>query len=185
MPSLTNELTTIGLQVLVIVAGAGLIAAVLRRRRPGRSALPSVAGVVAAAWLVLIAAGQISDSVSEMNRERRGGVTAERGRDECAHEPGGVRAANLSGTRLPFAIWARHQMGVGATYSLAGFRPPPDITCLYLVLLPALPATPGQRAGWTIAFGSLSEAMRARVAAHDPAVRVYAAGFALERNPLK
>jgi hypothetical protein len=182
MPSLTHDLTTIGLQVLVIVTGAALVAGLVRRRRPAASALGLAGAMIAGAFMVGIVAGQVSGSASLLSRERHRAVSAETGRDECFHEPGGAKAANLSTTRLPFAVWARHQMGLGATYSLAGFRSPPDDLCLYFVLLPALPAMPGERATWTIAYGAVPKPMRARIAARDPAVLVYAPGFALQRN---
>jgi hypothetical protein len=72
-------------------------------------------------------------------------------------------------------------MGPHAVYAL-DYTPPPDTGCLAFGLLPALPARPGERAEWTIAFGSVPAEMRVRIARHDPAVQVFAPGFALQFN---
>ena len=53
---------------------------------------------------------------------------------------------------------------------------------LMLVLLPSLPAGPGGHAGWTIAFGTIPPDLRARIARHDPSVRIFAPGFALAQD---
>jgi hypothetical protein len=89
---------------------------------------------------------------------------------------------DLFTVRIPFSLWLRTQMRAGDTYTLPSFTRPPDQLCLYLVLLPALPAVPGERPTWTIAFGSIGPAMRARIASHDSAVRVYAPGFAIQAD---
>jgi hypothetical protein len=107
-------------------------------------------------------------------------VTAQTGRDECIQES--PAPPDLYTVRVPFTNWLRQQLHSGDLYALSASTVPPDDLCLYSLLLPALPALPGERPTRTIAFGSIPPAMASRIAAHDPAVRVYAPGFALQSN---
>ncbi len=178
--SLTHELLTILARTAGIVAAVLLVAYAVRRGEI-RGWLGAISGAVVAALVLSLTIGQMPDSVSALSQARRAEVGAEPGRDQCFSELGVSAGSNLYTQRLPFALWARRQMGVGAVYDIS-LVPPPDDVCLYSALLPALPAAPGQRADWTIAFGAIPPVMKARIAAHDPAVRVYAPGLALQSN---
>ncbi len=140
-----------------------------------------MSGLVVAAIVIVFAAGQVQGSITTLSQTRSSGMSANAGRDECVGEPDIATAADLYTRRLPFALWARRQMG-HAVYSVASFTQPPDDVCLYFVLLPALPASPGERPDFTIAFGAIPAAMQAKIAAHDPAVKEFAPGFALESD---
>lgn len=173
---------TIGARALAIVAGVLVVAYLARRKRPMRAQLSLVASATVAALTVVVAAGQITGSVASLSQQRNAAVAAEPGRDECVSEQTFTPGSNLYTQRVPFAVWARKQMGRNAVYSLASFTAPPDDLCLYFVLLPALPAAPGERPDWTLAFGSIPAEMGARIAAHDPSVKVFAPGFALQSD---
>jgi len=168
--------------VLAIIVGVLLVAYLVSRRRPSRGQLRLATAATVTAIAIGIVAGQISRDATSLAQARNNGVAAERGRDECFGERTRIKAANRFSTRLPFALWARRRMGRGAIYSFASFAPPPDNVCLYFVLLPALPAAPGERPDWTIAYGAIPAAMRSRIAARDPSVQVFAPGFALESD---
>jgi hypothetical protein len=168
------------LEAVGIVFVALFIARALARRGTRRE-LGFGSGLVVAAIVIVFAAGQVPSSITTLSQTRSSGKPAGAGRDECVGEPDFGTAADLYTRRLPFALWARRQMG-RAVYSVASFTQPPDDICLYFVLLPALPASPGERPDFTIAFGSIPPAMQAKIAAHDPAVKEFAPGFALESD---
>jgi hypothetical protein len=85
-------------------------------------------------------------------------------------------------SELRFINWARAQLPPHAVYALTDYLPQPDTWCLTLALLPALPFGPGHEvAGWQIALGGEPPELVARIAARDPAVRVFRPGFVVAR----
>ena len=176
---MTDQLATLVLEVLGIFAAVGLLVALIWGRRPRRGELRFASAVVVGVLAVALAAGQISSGLSLLNQARRASVSAGDGVDYCFGEgwPGNPRGAGVA--RLAFVRWLRARMGPHAVYAI-DYAPPPDVNCLLLGLLPALPARAGERADWTIAFGAVPAEMQARIAAHDPSVRVFAPGFALQ-----
>ncbi len=137
----------------------------------------AVIGAVA----IALAGGAIPAALTMLARAAREPVSAAAGVDYCFGEPWPDNPNGVGVARLPFVRWLRSRMGSHAVYTL-DYTPPPDTGCLALGLLPALPARPGERAEWTIAFGSIPAEMRTRIARHDPAVQVFAPGFALQFN---
>ena len=148
-----------------------------RTRRELRFALAAVAVAVT----IAVVWGGIPSGLATLARAARKPVSAARGVDFCFGESWPDNPNGAGVTRLPFVRWLKARMGPHAVYTL-DYTPPPDTGCLTLGLLPDLPARPGERAGWTIAFGSIPPEMRARIAGHDSSVRVFAPGFALQFN---
>lgn len=158
-----------------------MLGALKPERKQTRASPRFASAVVVGALAVALALGAIPSGVAQLVRTHRGSVSSGQGVDYCFHQswpnnPGGAGAA-----RLPFMRWVKARMGPHAVYAL-DYAAPPDRDCLYLGLLPALPARPGERADFTIAFGSVPAEMQALIAARDPSVRVFAPGFALQFN---
>lgn len=137
----------------------------------------AVIGAVA----IALAGGGIPTALGMLARGAREPASAAAGVDFCFGEPWPDNPKGAGVARLPFVRWLKSRMGPHAVYTV-DYTPPPDTGCLALGLLPALPARPGERAEWTIAFGSIPSEMRARIARHDPTVEVFAPGFALQFN---
>jgi hypothetical protein len=180
-PSLGHQLATLVLEVVGVCGAVGVLVALTVGRRPRGPELRLASGAVVGVIAVALAVGGLPSGVSVLSDAERSSVSARDGVDYCfgqdwPQNPGGAGLA-----RLPFVQWARALMGPRAIYSV-DYTPPPDPDCLYLGLLPALPARPGERAQWTIAYGSVPPQMQALIAAHDPSVRVFASGFAVEFN---
>jgi hypothetical protein len=184
VPSLGRQLTTLVLEVAGMLGAAALLAAFLTGPGSWRPRLRRCAPAAVAAFALAIGAGQLSSTASILGQAHSHSVSAAGGRDWCFGEswPGNPGGAGRGA--LPFVRWARSQLGAHARYTILGATPPspPDRQCLYLALLPALPAAPGQQAEWTIAFGSIPPSLHARIAAHDPAVRAFSPDFALARQ---
>jgi hypothetical protein len=181
MQSLIDQLATLVLQVAGILGAVVLLTRLTLRRKPGRAELRIASGVVIAVLAVVVTAGEIPSGASVLNQARRASVSARAGVDFCFRQgwpgnPGGAGAE-----RLPFVHWLLARMGPHAVYTI-DYTSPPDPNCLFLGLLPALPARPGEHADWTIAFGAVPPEMQLRIAAHDPSVRVFAPSYALERD---
>jgi hypothetical protein len=179
--SLSHQLATLVLEVAGIFGAVALFVALTLGRRPDRAELRFASAVVVGVLVVAVAVGEIPSGAALLVQANRESVPARGGVERCfgqgwPENPGGAGAA-----RLPFVRWAGAQMGTRAVYALS-YTAPPDPDCLYLGLLPALPAVRGEHADWTIAFGSIPAAMQARIVAHDPSVRVFAPGFALQFN---
>lgn len=172
----TSGLAKLVLEVLGLLGLAVLIGALRSGRRPAlgefRVSVVIVVAVVMVALVCGLAIEQFASAGSTLNTARRSAVSAREGVERCFFEQG-------AGSRLAFIRWVKRQIGPHAVYAF-DYAGEPDVLCVYLVMLPALPATPGERADWTVAFGVIPPAMRARIARHDPAVRVFAPGFALE-----
>jgi hypothetical protein len=150
-------------------------------RKPTSAQLRLASGAVIAVLALVVVAGEIPSGASVLNQARRAAVSERAGVDYCFRQgwpgnPGGAGAA-----RLPFVHWLLARMGPHAVYAI-DYTSPPDPNCLFLGLLPALPARTGEHADWTIAFGAIPPEMQRRIAAHDPSVRVFAPGYALERD---
>jgi hypothetical protein len=167
------------LEVLGVLAAVAVLVAVNIGRRPTRPELRRAAATVIGGLAVVFAIGGIASGASALNQARRASVSASQGTDYCFGQswPGNPNGAGAA--RLPFVRWLRARMGADAVYAIDDASPP-DVDCLYLGLLPALPARPGQRPDWTIAYGAMPPEMQAKIAAHDPAVRVFAPGYALQ-----
>jgi hypothetical protein len=136
---------------------------------------------VVGAVVLALAGGGIPATLTLLSQAARAPVSATEGVDYCFGEPWPDNPKGAGTSRLPFVRWLKSRMGSHAVYAL-DYTPPPDTGCLTLGLLPALPARPGERAEWTIAFGRVPAEMRPLIARHDPAVEVFAPGFALQFN---
>jgi len=146
-----------------------------------RAALRLAPWVVIGAVVLALAGGGIPATLSLLSLAAREPVSATTGVDYCFGESWPDNANGGGIGRLPFVRWLKSRMGPHAVYAL-DYTPPPDTGCVTLGLLPALPARPGERADWTIAFGTVPAEMRALIARHDRAVEVFAPGFALQFN---
>ncbi|MGH2842670.1 MAG: hypothetical protein ACRDKL_03670 [Solirubrobacteraceae bacterium] len=131
--------------------------------------------------VVAIVSGGVPSGVQTLLKAVRSPVSATAGVDYCFGEDWPDNRNGAGVKRLVFLRWLKARMGPDAVYTL-DYRPPPDTGCVGLALLPALPAGPGERAEWTIAWGAVPAEMRARIAAHDPSVRVFGPGLALQWN---
>jgi hypothetical protein len=172
--ALTRGLATLVLEVVGILGAVGVLAALTIGRRPTASELRFATVAAVGALTVALALGQLAAAGSTLDQARRGAVSAPDGIEHCFGE-------QRAQARLPFVRWLKMRLPKDAVYAL-DYTPAPDVLCVALVLLPALPAAPGQRAEWTIAFGAIPPAMQARINAHDPSVQVFAPGFGLERG---
>ena len=178
--SLSHELATLVLEVLGVFGAVALLVALTVGRRPKRAEVRFASAAVVGALTLALAVGEIPSGVSVLIQAHRLVLSSSASTDYCFFEswpdnPGGAGQA-----RLGFVDWLKDVMGSHAVYAI-DYAPPPDQNCLFLGLLPALPAAPGEHADWTIAFGVVPAEMQARIAAHDPSVQVFAPGFALQQ----
>lgn len=155
---------------------AGLARWQLSRRQ--RLATFSAAGLAIVILAGVLAVGQVPHAFKVFRRAQQGSVSATMGRAACLQD--GPPARDTYTVRLPFINWLRAQMHPGDVYAFPDYTPPPDALCLDLMLLPGLPALPGQIPTRTIAMGVIPPIMRPRIAAHAPGTYVFAPGFALE-----
>jgi hypothetical protein len=146
-------------------------------RRDLRLVAASVLATVAFASALV----HVGDVGSVLNQARRSAVGPRAGLERCFDESNGVPGPRLR-LRLPFINWVKQRLPRDAVYALAPYTGPPDAWCVALVLLPSLPAGPGGRARWTIAFGTIPPDLQGRIARHDPSVLVFAPGLALGRD---
>ncbi len=181
MHGLTHEFVLFVLETLAVL---GAIVFVTARLGSGSKTHPDVrlvAACVLATISFVFALVQLRDTGSVLNQARRSGVAARTGLEHCFGETNGEPGPQLP-LRRPFIDWVKTRLPAHAVYALAPYAGPPDAWCVALVLLPALPSGPGGHPGWTIAFGTIPTDLQARIARHDPSVRVYAHGFALARD---
>jgi hypothetical protein len=172
-------LAKLALEVLGIFGLAWVVGAVTTRRmRPRlsdlRAGMVVAVGALAVALTAILAIHQLASAHSTLNATRRSPVSARDGIEHCFYEQG-------AGARLPFIRWVKRQIGTHAVYAL-DYAGQPDVLCVYLVMLPALPVAVGQRADWTVAFGAIPPDMQSRIRKHDPAERTFASGFALQAD---
>jgi hypothetical protein len=171
-----HSLAKLALELAVTVVAIGLVAALVSRRRADRAGVRAAAAPAAAALIAVLVVTQIAHALSDLNRARRDAVSARAGVEHCFAEYGAAGAA-----RLPFIDWVRNRIGAHAIYAI-DFSDVPDLLCVTFALLPARPALPGEHADWTVAFGTIPPPMQSLIARHDPSVKLFTPGFALERN---
>lgn len=181
MPGLTHELGLLLLETLGVLGVVGVVAARLRSRSKNRRDVRVVAACVLGAITFAFALVDVRDVGSVLNQARRNAGSARAGLEHCFDETNGEPGPLLP-SRLPFINWVKKRLPAHGVYALAPYAGPPDDWCVALVLLPSLPAGPGGDAAWTIAFGTIPPDLQARIARHDPSVRVFAPGFALARD---
>ena len=129
-------------------------------------------GLAAISAVMLLGRAHAPLSVLAGARQMRASVRA--GIETCVAEDGVGRTDG-------FIDWLDARLPARAVYSLA-LANEPDAWCVTLVLLPRLPAGPGDtRPGWLIAFGAVPPAMQQLIDERSPRVLVYRPGFALER----
>jgi hypothetical protein len=181
---LVHQLAKLMLEICAVLVLCGGAVMLLRSRFGRRiDALPAAAGLLA----LLTVAGIVADvhtAGGVLNRARRDAVGPRAGLQHCFGETNGEAGPRLP-QRLPFINWVKQRLPAHAVYTLAPSPGPPDAWCVALVLLPALPARAGERAGWTITFGTTPPDLQARIARQDPSVQVFAPGFALTRESLR
>jgi hypothetical protein len=118
---------------------------------------------------------------SQLAQAGRHHVSAQAGLDHCVTES--LSGAPVALRAVGFLPWVKRALPADARYAVAPYVGSLDEWCLTSVLLPALPARPGEPFGWTVAVGSVPAEMQAKIARHDRNVRVYSPGYALERDP--
>jgi hypothetical protein len=162
------------------VALVGLM--VVGQKRVGGRKLPwpSLAGIGLAGMLCVSLLLHASSTASTLNQARRDAVGARAGLEHCVTEvPTGQR---LVPERTRFVDWAKGRLPPRALYAVYPYSGPPDLWCITLLLSPALPASAGDRAAWTIAAG-VPPAAQANIDRQDPDAKVFAPGYVLARNP--
>jgi hypothetical protein len=179
--SLGHQVATLVLEVCGVLAAVVVLIALTVGRRPNRAELRLASGAVVGVLAVALTLGEIPSGAALLQKAHSESVSATAGVEHCFGEvwpqnPGGVGVAHL-----PFLRWLKARIGPHAVYAL-DYAAPPDPYCILLNMLPALYAAPGEHAEWTIAWGTIPAEMQARIAAHDPSVRVFAPGFALQSN---
>lgn len=173
-----HELVKLVLEVCAVVGAIAIVYALLRLRVGRGIGAAATAVPVVALFVVVLAVSDIGSASSALNDARRESVGAQAGLAHCFSETNGEPGPMLP-SRLPFVRWVKRQLPSDAVYSLAPSVGPPDQWCVALVMLPALPAREGQRAGWLMTFGTLPAGFRAWTAQHARSVRVFAPGFEL------
>lgn len=176
-PSLGGQVVRLILEVVVLLAATVMLAAVLGRRQRQFSAGFACAAVMSVAAVALFL-GQIRSSASLLNQARRLSFPRVAAADYCFAEGWPQNPAGRGAARLPFARHVRAAVGRNGVYELS-YAPPPDPDCVFLGLLPALPAAPGEHAGWAVTFGQIPSGMNG--AARERRIERFGRGLALER----
>lgn len=172
--ALVAEVTGVGLVLLVALA-------VARRASAGRAHRGTVLAGGLTALLAISIVLHARSAGSQLAQAGRHHVPAQVGLEHCVTES--LSGAPVALRAVGFLAWVKQALPADARYAVAPYVGSLDAWCLTSVLLPALPATPGERFGWTLAVGSIPAEMQAKIARHDPDVRVYSPGYALERDP--
>lgn len=181
VPSLVHGV----LELVAEVVGAGLLLVfaplVARRASRGREARGPVLAGGLAALLATSALVHVHGAGSALAQARRDHVSEQAGLEHCVTES--LSGAPVALRAIRFLAWVKPRLPANARYAVAPYGGSPDGWCLTSILLPALPARPGERFGWTLALGLIPTEMQVKIARHDPDVRVYSPGYALERDP--
>ena len=175
MPGLTHELASLIFEVVGILGAVGVVSLLLRSSGQTKRDLRLISAAVIGGIAVAFAFGNLADAGSALSQARRNGVGPRAGLERCLEEDGGEEL-------VPFFNWVKARLPPRAVYELATYSGHPDLWCVTLVLLPSLLAGPGGQPGWIITLGTLPPDLQARIARHDPSVRVFAPGFALARG---
>jgi hypothetical protein len=173
--ALGTGLATVAFETAGILAAIAVLGGVLGL---SRRQLPRLTVAAVAAVSTVLALSSVASSVSFLNTERMSAVGPGVGIDDCVYETGAEAI-------LPFLTWLRERMPARATYWLADSPLLDDAVagidplCYALELLPRLPLSSPAGAHYVVYTGAFTPALRARIAAHDPAVQVFSAGYAL------
>ena len=162
-------------EVFGVLGAVGVVAVLTRALGHIRRDLRLIAGAVIAAIVFAFACANLADAISALNQARRDGVGTRAGLERCFVE-------DHFGAWLPFINWVKARLPAHAVYALGPYSGRPDGWCISLVLLPALQEGPGGQPGWVITLGTVPPDLEARIARHDPSVRVFAPGFALAKE---
>lgn len=185
--SLGTGLATLALETLGVFAALALLGAVLGLTR---SQLPRLTAAAVAALAVVLALSGLVPSASSLSKEFKGSVgpgeiAAERAQHMHTGMAHCVAETNTSLSLLPFINWLKNQIPARSSYWLArspqlvDASPGVDPLCVAFELLPRLPLSSMTGAHWVVYTGVLPPALRTRIAAHDPAVRVFSPGYAV------
>jgi Flp pilus assembly protein CpaB len=177
---LIHELGKLAAEIAGAIAVVGLL--VVGQKRVGGHWLPwpSLAAIGLAGLLCVSLLLHARSTASTLNQARRHAVGPGAGLEHCSTEvPIGQR---LVPERIRFLDWVKARLPARALYAVDPYSGPPDLWCVTVVLLPALPASGGDRAGWTIAAG-VPPAAQASIDGQDPDAKVFAPGYVLARNP--
>lgn len=174
-----HELGILTAEIAGAIAVVGLLI-VAQKRVGGRTIpWPSMAGIGLAALLCVSLLLHAGRTVSTLSHARRDGVGARAGLEGCVTEvPTGQR---LVPERTRFLDWVKGRLPPRVLYAVFPYSGPPDLWCVTLLLLPALPASGGDRAAWTVAAG-VSPAAQASIDGKDRDAKVLAPGYVLARN---
>lgn len=175
-----RELAKLGGEIgVAVVLVAALVCAGPRlgRQRP-RLAAPVLAAGALTALLCLSLVLHVRATASVLSQDHQHSVEAREGLEHCFEES--LSGQPLVPGRAPFLDWVQTRLPPDARYALAPYSGPPDGWCVTLTLLPALPSAQPE---WTAYMGAVPAAVQAQIARHDPAVQVFAPGYALVRDP--
>lgn len=170
--SLPGGLATLAVETLLLIAVV-FAAWAWRQRRGPADRLTVVASAVLGVAAAVVLMSTVVDAARTLHHAKQTSIAARRGLTYCFVE---TQAAN----RLPFINWLRQRLPERDAYEIA-FTPQPDEWCLTLALLPRVPAFGHDNPRWLVVYGTSVPVVEQMIARHDPAVQVFAPGFALVR----
>ncbi len=180
MSSLGHGVAELAGEVLAARIVIALAVVIVGRASGDRAVARQVVATGLAGLLAVSVALHLRGAGSALAQAGRHHVSAQMGLEHCVTES--LSGAPVALKAVGFLAWVKHELPAGARYAVSPYGGSPDGWCVTMVLLPALPAGPGEPVGWTLALGSIPAEMQAKITGHDPSVEVYAPGYALERD---
>ncbi|HWF53240.1 MAG TPA: hypothetical protein VG223_01370 [Solirubrobacteraceae bacterium] len=175
VPVLTHQLGRLVLELLALAALLGVGVPVARRLIGRPLPLPHVAAALLGAFALVAAVAHFTGDRVQLGDDRRLRLSERAGIDYCLKEDGAAHD-------IPFVEWVRRQMPKYAVYTSDQGAAEPDAWCLTLALEPALTVGPGHATPqYLITIGTTPPELKPLLARHDPAVRVFAPGYYLQR----
>ena len=172
--SLLAGLATLAVQTLILAAVVIAVRA-WRRRRGHMDRTPMLAAAILGAAAAVVLLSTTVDAARTLHHAKQTSIGARKGLTYCFRE-------TQADKRLAFINWLRQRLPEHAAYAL-DFVPKPDEWCLTLALLPRVPSYGEDHPRWLVIYGTAPPGVQAMIAHHDPAVRVFAPGYALVRLP--
>lgn len=177
---LINELGKLTAEVAGAIAFVGLLVVGQKLVGGRRLSWPSLAGIGLAAVLCVSLLLHARSTASTLNQARRHGVGPRAGLEHCFSES--LSGQPLVLERNRFLDWVKGRLPPRVLYAVYPYSGPPDLWCVTLVLSPALPASAGERATWTIAAG-VTPSAQASIDRDHPHAKVFAPGYVLAGDP--
>ena len=175
-----HELVKLGVEIGVAVVLVAVLVVGSRMLGPRRLRLsaPVLAATALTTLLCLSLVLHVHATASAFSQDHKHSTGARQGLEHCYEES--LTGQPLVPGRAPFLDWVKTRLPHDARYAISPYSGPPDAWCVTLALLPALPSLSPR---WTVYMGAVPSAVQAEIDRHDPAVQVFATGYALVRNP--